>query len=99
MNRNPPDIPFGASINDIDVDRRRIMHNRSVILSGENITSTAHVGRELINFIKTPVDHLTAETRITQVTDNKIIGLWLGEFIIFEIDTANPETFPLEFTH
>jgi hypothetical protein len=66
------------------------------VFTGEDVAGSAHVGCELIDFVKAAVDHLSYEVGITQVADHEVIGLGLAETREFEIGTSDPKAFPLE---
>ena len=61
------------------------MHHVGVVLAGENVAGAAHIGGELIDFVKPPIDHLSDKVRITKITDHEIIGLGFAEARKFEI--------------
>ena len=67
------------------------MHYIGVMLTGENVSCSAHVGSKLIDFGETPVDHLSAELRVPQITDDKVVGFRLRESIEYQINTADPK--------
>jgi hypothetical protein len=69
------------------------------MLAGENIAGAAHVGGELIDFIKSAVHHGATKSLISQVAYDEIVGVGLGELMKFQIDPANPKSVLLESLH
>jgi hypothetical protein len=72
------------------------VHDVGIVLTGEDITGSAHIGRKLIDLIETAVDHMSHEIWVTQVADHEIIGLGLAEPRELEIGASHPEAFTLE---
>jgi hypothetical protein len=72
------------------------MHDISIMLAGEYIAGTPHVCSELIDLIESAVYDLTTGARVSQINHNKVIRLRFGEWIEFEIGSADPEAFALE---
>ena len=85
-----------AACNDVQIDRRRIVHHVGVVLTGENVTGAAHVGRQLVNFVKPPIDHISHKIRITKIADHEIIGLGFAKARKFKVRATNPESLALE---
>jgi len=56
-----------------------IQHFEGIDTTGEDVVGSAHVGCELIDFVETPVDHLTHEIGVTQVANLKVVSLSLAE--------------------
>ena len=63
-----------TGVEDIQVDARRIVHHVGVMLAGKNVTGTAHVGRQLIDFVESTVDRRMADILATQIPDHEVIG-------------------------
>jgi hypothetical protein len=85
-----------GGVNNVEINARRIVHYVSVMFTGEDVTGSTHVGRELIDFAKAAVDHMLYEVRITKVADHEVIGLRFAEPWEFEIGASHPEAFALE---
>ena len=69
------------------------MHYVSIIVTAEQVTCSAHVCRELKHLVKAAIGYLSAQQRISQVTDDKIIGSTIGKFGCLEVDAADLESF------
>ena len=85
-----------SGVNDVEVDARRVVHHVGIVFTGEDVAGSAHVGRELIDFIEPAVDHVSHEVRITKIADHEVIGFSLAETWELEIGASDPEAFPLE---
>ena len=85
-----------GNVGDIQVDRRRIVHDVGVVFAGEDITGAAHVGCQLVYFVKSTVDHAAAEILFAKIADNEIVGVGFGIFMELEVDASNPETLFLQ---
>ena len=81
---------------DVEVDACRVVHHVGIVFTGEDVAGSAHVGRELIDFIEAAVDHMPHEVGITKVADHEVISFCLAETWEFEIGTSDPKAFPLE---
>ena len=55
------------------------------MLAGKNITGPAHVGSKLIDFIHAFIHDRLDHLRIAQISDHKIIGGQLTEFMCLDI--------------
>jgi hypothetical protein len=71
------------------------MHDIGVMFASENVSCSTHVGCKLIDFSETPIDHLAAELRVSQISDDKIISFRLRKLIEYEINAADPEAVAL----
>ena len=80
-----------TGIDNIKVDRRRIMHDVGIVLTSENISCASHICGQLVDFIESAIDNLSAHILIAQVADYKIICRGFRKLRIFEIDTPDPE--------
>jgi hypothetical protein len=85
-----------GGVKNIKIDACRVVHYVSVMFTGEDVTGSTHVGRELIDFAKAAVDHMLYEVRITKVADHKVIGLGFAEPWELEIGASHPKAFALE---
>src|SRR5262245_6386975 len=85
-----------SGVNDVQVDARRVVHHVRVMFTGEDVARSPHVGRELIDFVETAVDHMSHEVGITKVADHEVIGFSLAEPRKFKIGTSHPKAFPLQ---
>jgi hypothetical protein len=74
------------------------VHHVGIVLAGEDITSPAHIGCKLVDFIEGTIDHVPYEIWITQIADQKVIRLRLAKTWKLEISAPNPKSFPLEPT-
>ena len=75
------------------------MHHVGVVLAGEDIAGPSHVGGELINFVKAPIDHVFHKVLVAKIADDKIIRLGLAEARELEVGAAHPEAFSLQTPH
>jgi hypothetical protein len=55
------------------------MHDIRVIIAGEHEAGSAHVGRELVNLVKTKVGSVSATNRVSEITDNKVVRFCIAE--------------------
>src|SRR5262249_19254579 len=94
--KNSLAIASVGCVQDVEVDARRIMHHVGIVLAGEDVASTPHVGCELVNFVEAAVNHLANEIGVAKVADQKVISLGLAETWKFEVGPSNPEAFALE---
>src|SRR5262249_8137159 len=85
-----------SGVKDVEVDACRVMHHVGVVFTGKDVARSSHVGRELIDFVETAVDHMSHEVRITKVADHEVIGFCLAKPRKLEISTSHPEAFVLE---
>jgi len=90
---------ISAELQHVQVDQRRIVHDVGVVLAGEHEAGAAHVRRELVDLVETPVHNRTADDWIAQVADDEVVGLRLGVGRELEVDAAHPATFALEPLH
>jgi hypothetical protein len=65
----------------------------------ENITRSAHVGRELKRFVEALIDDPVAQVLVAKVTDHEIVGFGFAEFRELEIDAADPIALALQSAH
>src|SRR5262249_8379152 len=85
-----------GGVNNVQINACRIVHHVGIVFTGEDVTGSAHIGRELIDLVEAAVDHMTDEIWITQVADHEIIGLGFAEPWELEIGASHPEAFALE---
>src|SRR5690606_22365764 len=67
-----------------------------IVCAGEDVAGAAHVGRKLIDLVKAAIDDVAAIFRLAQVHADEIVGCGIPVFGEFEVDAANPESFPLQ---
>src|SRR5262245_1826392 len=84
---------------DIEIDGCRVVHHVGIVFTGKNVTGSAHVSRQLIDFVEAAIDHMLHEVCITQIAQQKVISLCLAEPRELEIDTSDPEPFSLQSSH
>src|SRR5690348_10835042 len=72
------------------------MHYVRVVLTGKDIARTTHIGGQLVYFVESMVDNVSAEILIAQIADNKVVGSRFGEFRVLEIYASYPKTFILQ---
>src|SRR4051794_5378554 len=72
------------------------MHNIGIIVADEEVAGAAHIGGELVDFVKPAIDDGVAEIRVAQVADDEIIGLSFSELGKFQVDPTDPEAFMLQ---
>jgi len=68
------------------------MHYTSVMITGEEISGSSHVGCELIDIVNS-FDSLCGDGIIPQIANQEVIGRGVGKFRVFEIYAANPKPF------
>src|SRR5271170_3301660 len=85
-----------ADVENVEIDRRRIVHDVGVILAGENKSGAAHIGSELIDLIEPLIDYLTAKISVAQIADRQVVCFALRIFTEFQIDAAYPKAVLLQ---
>jgi hypothetical protein len=75
------------------------MHHVRIVLAGENIAGSSHVGSKLINFVKAAVNDMSYERLVPKVADDEIIGICLAEPRIFEVGATHPKALLLQAPH
>jgi hypothetical protein len=75
------------------------MHYVGVIVSGENISGSAHICCELINFIEASINDFANGDSVTQVANHKVVSVCLGELGKFQVNAADPEAVAFEALH
>ncbi|MDM7984911.1 MAG: hypothetical protein QUV02_10700 [Maricaulis sp.] len=85
-----------ARIEDIEIYGGRIVHDIGVVFAGKDVPGPAHIGGQLIDLVKAPVDHIPDNTLFPQIAYQKIIRLRLGMFMKFQIHATDPEAFILQ---
>jgi len=83
----------------VEIDSRRVVHDVSIIFSGENEPGAAHVRGQLVNFGQSLIDDVGDEARIAQVPDREVIGRGYGVLVFLQVDTAHPVTLVLQSLH
>ena len=63
----------------------------------EDEARSAHVGGQLIHFVKGAVGDRAADRRVPEVPDDEVVGLRLAELGVLQVDPADPEPLPPEF--
>ena len=71
------------------------MHDIGVIIAGKYVTGTAHIGRQLVNFAIVVFNDGATETRVAQITNDKLVCRTGAMLVRLQIDTAHPK--PLIF--
>jgi hypothetical protein len=72
------------------------VHDVGIILAHENESGAPHVGRQLIDLVKTAVDYMATEVRIAEVSYEEIVSLTLCVLMVLEIRATNPESLRLQ---
>jgi hypothetical protein len=72
------------------------VHDVRIVLAGEDIAGTTHVGRQLVNFIEIAIYYAMDGILLAQVGDNEVVCFGLGVFVKLEVHTTHPKTFTLE---
>ena len=93
---DPTDTRHPTRFQHIHVDECRIAHDDRIVVAAEEITGTPHVGRELVNLIKRPVDTALGGGCIPQVGQYKIISRAGGEFGMFQVNATHPHPLMLQ---
>src|SRR4030042_1093475 len=96
---NLSDTVLCGKIDDVQVDGCRIVHHIGIMLSGEDISGTAHICGKLIYLIKETVEHVLAHVLIAKIADNEFIGNSGAELGVFEIDSPYPVPLTLQSDH
>src|SRR5262249_41196010 len=89
-------VARAGGVNNIEINARRIVHDVSIVFTGEDVTGSAHIGRKLIDLVEAAVDHMMHEVWVTKVADHEVISLGLAEPWELEISASHPEAFALE---
>ena len=84
-----------AGFEHVEVDECGIMHDIRVILACEHKSGSAHISRELINFVEFAVNHGPARRRISQITDHEVVRGSFSKLRKLKIDTSHPTALPL----
>jgi hypothetical protein len=74
------------------------VHDIGIVVAGEDVAGTPHIGGQLIDFVERPIDHRAAELLAPQVADDEIVRLAVAEFRKFQIDPADPEALSFQAT-
>jgi hypothetical protein len=74
------------------------VHDGRVVVSSENVSGSAHIGRELIDLIDTGYD-IAHHILVAQICHDEFVRGRLGEFVPFLINAANPVSLGLEPFH
>jgi len=74
------------------------MHDGSIMLTGEDVTSAAHVTRKLINLVDI-LHNFPDKTGIAQIADNEFVGVCSAKLVLPQINAAHPISFQLEAFH
>ena len=72
------------------------MHNVGIVFTGKYEAGTTHVCRQLINLIKSLVNHMPTKIGITQIANHEIISLGLSIFVTLQIYTTDPKSLRFE---
>lgn len=72
------------------------MHDVGIVVAREDISGSAHVGRQLVQLVEPAIDRGAAVIGTPEVADDEIVGLGVAEFGKLEIDPADPEAFTLQ---
>jgi hypothetical protein len=72
------------------------VHYIGVIFAHEHESGAPHIGRQLINLIKSTVDDVSTEIWIAKIANDKIIGFAYRVFVVFHINASNPESLRFE---
>jgi hypothetical protein len=57
----------------VQVDGCRVVHYRGVVLAGEDVPGSAHIGCQLIDFVYA-LDYLADYGRVAQVADDEFVS-------------------------
>ena len=79
-----------AKLKHVQIDGGGVMHHRGIMLAGKDVTRTAHVGGELINFVDS-CDDVLDHGRIAEISDDEFVGRWFDEIVPLEVHAAYPE--------
>src|SRR5258706_8436750 len=74
------------------------MHDRGVMLAGEDVAGPAHVSRELIHLFDA-FDRAPGRFRITQIIQDELVRHGPRILVLFQIDATDPKSFTLEALH
>ena len=67
------DSGFNAQLQSVEVDQRRVVHHRRVVLAGEDVSRSTHVGSKLVDIFDA-VHHLGNHPRIAEVANDKVVS-------------------------
>src|SRR5690606_20371899 len=79
----------------VKVDRRRVVHYRSVVFTGENVPGATHVSGKLVDFINS-LNNIPDDYRIPKVTNDEFVSRRFCVFVVFQINSSYPESFLLQ---
>jgi len=69
------------------------MHHVRVMLGGEDIPRTPHVGGKLIDLVEPSVEHGTAYRGVAQVADDELVSCRFRELGMLDVHTPNEQPF------
>ena len=68
------------------------------MLARENVSGSAHVGGELVDFVDA-VDHGLCKVLLAEIADYEFVGGRFGMLVAFDVHGANPITFAFQPFH
>ena len=68
------------------------MHYGRIMLARKDISSPAHIGSELIDFVH-PLHYLRDGAVLSEIADDEFVGNGRGIFVRLKIDATNPIAF------
>ena len=80
-----------AGVQHIQVYRRRIMHDASVVLAGKDVARSAHIGGQLIDFVESRPRAALTTSGWRRSACMKLVKSQAGrKLMTLEIDPADP---------
>src|ERR1019366_6178153 len=79
----------------VEVDAAGVVHDSGVVLAGEYVAGSAHIGGELIDDFDAAYSR-RGDVRIAQIADDEFVGGAGGEFMSLEVHAPDPKAFGLE---
>jgi hypothetical protein len=75
------------------------MHDICIVLAGKNVTSAAHIGGKLVDFIEAAVNQMLHKIGIAEIANHEVVGLCLAIARVLKVSAANPESVSPESTY
>jgi hypothetical protein len=95
----PSRIAPMTRLENIQIYLSGIVHDRCIVLAGEDKSGASHISRKLVYFVEATIDRVTAGLVISQITQNKIVSLGFAENRVFEVDASYPVSRALQSPH
>jgi hypothetical protein len=72
------------------------VHYIGVILAHKYVSGPTHIGRQLINFVKSTINNMSAEVGVAEIANDEIVSFAFRIFVVLQVNTANPKSIRLQ---